>query len=325
MPDDTFTSFVIIAYNEAAHITRTLAAITQLDDLGDHEIIVVDDGSRDSTTQLVASVAHTHSSVRLIELAENHGRGYARATGVAAARGDLIAMVDADIVLPADWLVRTRVALKDHDAVGGTAVPDGDVAYICRRFRLSPRVVTGTATVAGSNGLYRSSVFGVINFDAALREGEDIALNHAMKREGLSSATVPGLAVRHEESKTLGTSLRWLFDTGRGATRQLLTYREVRQPDLATGAFAGTTALGAYLVLRRRPLLGAAVPAGFVLTASIQHVRTRFQTPRSHWPRLVPAVAVDSALLVAYFSGRLAGLAALRSNESRRHAVTGGR
>lgn len=323
MPDDTLISFVIIAYNEADHIARTLVAITQLDDLGGYEIIVVDDGSRDNTAQVVTDVALQYTDIRLIELPENHGRGYARATGIAAARGELIAMVDADITLPTDWLMRTRTALKDHDAVGGTAVPDGDVAYICRRFGLAPRAVSGTAAVTGNNGLYRRAVFKVTNFDAALREGEDIALNHAMEREGLSAATVPGLFVRHEESKTLGASLRWLFDSGRGATRQLLTYRQIRQPDLATGAFAGATALGAYLMLRKRSVLGAMIPVGFVLAASTQHVRTRFQTSWSHWPRIAPAVAVDGALLTAYFSGRLAGLSALRHPASRQRVAAG--
>jgi len=311
VPEETFVSFVVIAYNEAANIARALAAIAVLEDLGDHEVIVVNDGSRDSTAQIVADIAAQNPCVQLIDLAENRGRGYARSRGVAAARGGLIATVDADIILPANWLVRTRAALAGHDAVGGSAVPDADVSYVCKRFRLVPRVVGCTATVTGSNGLYRRAVFDVVKFDPALREGEDSALNHAMDSHGLSSMTVPGLLVQHEENKTLVTSLRWLFDVGRGATRQLFTYREVRQPDVATGAFFGAAALGLFLAVRERRVIGAAIPVGFVLAASVQHVRSRFETPRSHWLALAPAVAVDSAMLTAYFAGRLVGLAAL--------------
>lgn len=311
MPQKTSVSFVVIAYNEAANIARTLAAIAGLEGLSEYEVIVVDDGSRDGTAQIVASIATQNPCVKLIELKENQGRGYARSKGIAVAHGGVIAMVDADIILPADWLALTRAALGDHDAVGGVAVPDGDVAYVYKRFGLVPRVVHGTTTVSGSNGLYRREVFGVASFDSALREGEDSALNHAMDRQGLSFVTIPGLLVQHEENKTFGTSLRWLFDTGRGATRQLLTYHEVRQPDLAAGAFVGAAALGTCLAIREHRLIGAALPVGFVLAASAQHVRSRFETPRSHWSRVASAVAVDSAMLTAYFAGRLAGLTAL--------------
>lgn len=307
---EEIVSFIVIAYNEAVNIGSTLAAITELECLGEYEIIVVDDGSRDKTAQIVAEIAVHNPHVQLIRLGDNRGRGYARSRGVAQARGMLIAQVDADILLPSDWLVRARATLAHHDAVGGIAVPDGDVAYIYRRFKLTPRIVRSTTTVTGNNGLYRRQVFDVVGFDPALREGEDSALNHAMNHQGLSSATIPGLLVRHEENKTFAASLRWLFDTGRGATRQLLTYHEVRQPDIATGAFIGATALGLFLAAHEHPLVGAAIPSGFVLAAAGQHVRTRFETPRSHWLKVAPAVAVDSALLIAYFTGRLVGLTA---------------
>lgn len=311
MSEELLVSFVIIAYDEAANIARSVGAITELEDLGAHEIIVIDDASTDGTAKIVADIAKHDPCIQLIELAENRGRGYARSRGIAAAHGGLIAMVDADIILPSNWFTLARAALEDHDAVGGIAVPDGDVAYVYRRFGLVPRVVHGTTTVTGNNGLYRRQVFDVASFDPDLREGEDVALNHAMERQGLSSVTVPGLLVRHEENKTLGTSLKWLFDTGRGATRQLLTYHEVRPPDLAACAFVASTVLGLCLATRKHGLIGAAIPAGVVMAASIQHVRSRFETRQSRWSRVAPAIAVDGAMLTAYFAGRLIGLTAL--------------
>jgi GT2 family glycosyltransferase len=311
MSEESFVSFVVIAYNEAANIARTLSAIAQLEGLGEYEVIVVDDGSSDDTGLIVADIARRNPTVQLIQLPANRGRGYARSRGIAAARGGLIATVDADIILPVGWLARSRAALAHHAAVGGIAVPDGDVAYVHRRCKLTPRVVPGTATVTGNNGLYRREVFQVVGFDPALREGEDTALNYAMERQGLSSVTVPDLLVQHSENKTLATSLKWLFDTGRGATRQLITYRDVRQPDLATGAFVGAATLGLLVGTRGHRLLGTAIPVGFVLAASAQHLRGRFEIPRTHALRAAPAVAIDSAMLTAYFAGRIAGLTAL--------------
>lgn len=312
MPVKDSVSFVIIAYNEVANIAHAIRAIEALDGLGDHEIIVVDDGSCDKTVEVVKEIATANEAVRLIELGVNHGRGFARDKGVAEARGEYIATVDADIILPPDWLVCTRAAIEKHAAVGGTPVPDGDVAYLYRRFRLTPRFVGNTTTVTGNNGLFRREVFEFVRFDMTLKEGEDVALNYAMKQAGLSIATVPGLLVQHWEDKSFGTSLRWLFDSGVGATRQLVTYREIRQPDLAAGGFVLAVTLGALSLAGGRRLAGTALPLGFVLAASVQHVRSRFETPVTDWPRLTPAVVADSALLTAYFLGRLAGLTRLR-------------
>ena len=317
MLEGQLVSFVVIAYNEAGNIARTLCAINALDGLSSYEVIVVDDGSRDETAQIVTKIAAENPCVRLVRLAQNHGRGYARSRGIAEANGQFIATVDADITLPPDWLLRAQAALNGHDAVGGTAVPDGDVAYIHKRFRLVPRLVGHTTSVTGSNALYRREVFAVAEFDPSLREGEDVALNHATKARGLSFATVPGLLVAHEENKTFGESLRWLFESGGGATRQLITYRVVRQPDLAAGGFVVAAALGLLATARGHRLIGVAVPVGFVTLASVQHVRSRFETPVADWPRLAPAVAADGALLTVYFFGRIVGLSRLREHRQK--------
>lgn len=303
-------SFVVIAYNEAKNIGRTLDAITALSGLvpGEYEVVVVNDGSHDGTAAVVTGRAARNQAITLIDLPQNRGRGHARATGIAAARGDLVANVDADIVLPADWLIRAGAALDGHDAVGGIAVPDGDVAYVYRVAGLRPRVVHATTTVTGNNGLYRRTVFEFVGFDSSLREGEDVALNQAGPRLGLSFATVPGLLVEHNESKTLAGSLRWLFQSGMGATRQLLVYRQVRMPDLATGAFLASLAAAAVLQGIADAPAGWAVPAAVLLAASTQHIRTRFETPLTRLPNVSLAIGLDSAHLLAYFAGRLAGV-----------------
>jgi hypothetical protein len=93
-----------------------------------------------------------------------------------------------------------------------------------------------------------------------------------------------------------------------GATRQLLTYRQVRQPDVATGAFWGTVVAGLVLAVLAQPLLAVGIPAGLTLAGAARHVSSRFELARSSWFVASEAVVVDSVLLVAYFFGRLAGL-----------------
>jgi GT2 family glycosyltransferase len=305
------TSFVVIAYNEAENIARALDSITRLAEIGEYEIIVVNDASRDSTADVVRRCIARNPRIHLIDLARNSGRGNARQTGIMAAQGEHIATVDADIILPVNWLTTARVALDNCDAVGGTAVPDGDVAYLYRRFQLRPRVVGHTAAVTGSNALYRRTAFELVNFDPALREGEDVALNHALRQAGMRLATIPELFVEHSESKTFRASLGWLFVSGVGATRQLLLYRQLRVPDVATLGFVGAATIGVATAVSGHWLLGGLIPLTFLTLAAVQHVHSRFETASSQWRQCLSAVVTDCALLGAYFAGRVAGVAAL--------------
>ena len=146
-----------------------------------------------------------------------------------------------------------------------------------------------------------------VGFDPSLREGEDVALNQATMLSGLSFGTVPGLLVEHIENKTFPESLRWLFTSGKGATRQLLTYRQIRVPDLAAGAF---------LPARRRGVALAVVSARsgsrFQSRCSSRSApSTSAAALRRHCDSGVPSsppIAIDCALLLAYFTGRLVGL-----------------
>ncbi len=292
-------SFVVIAYNEEASIAAALSSILSQGG-GTREVIVIDDGSTDDTLRVATAVSEIHPEVRVRRLAPNRGRGFARATGVREAAGRYIATVDADIVLPDDWLTRCLEAIQGADAVAGTALPDGDVAYLFSRFRLEPKHVGHTAEVTGSNALYRHEVFDTVSFDPQLREGEDVALNHSLRQRGVRLLTIPGLVVRHAESKNLRQGLSWMFQSGRGASRQFGRYRQIRIPDVV---FAGwLVSLGG--VLRPRSL---GLPVLYLGVAASAHVARAFVCKPRQPGVLLAAVTVDMGMLSAYFAGRLAG------------------
>jgi glycosyltransferase involved in cell wall biosynthesis len=91
-------SIVIPAYNEAENILDTLDNCARaLDGLGiDHEILVIDDGSRDETASLVATSGARFPAVRLLKNERNMGFGWSYRRGVDAAALDHIVMVHGD-------------------------------------------------------------------------------------------------------------------------------------------------------------------------------------------------------------------------------------
>lgn len=85
-------SCIVPAYNEGARIGRVLEAVVGHPLLA--EVIVVDDGSRDNTVEVVRGVP----GARLIEMPRNGGKTAALLTGIGAARGSDLLLVDADLV-----------------------------------------------------------------------------------------------------------------------------------------------------------------------------------------------------------------------------------
>lgn len=297
-------SFVVIAFNEETAISSCLRSILGQRDCALSEIVVVDDASRDGTAAAVASVDDPR--IRLVRHERNLGRGAARHNGFGHTSAELIAYVDGDILLGSDWFARCWAVMRDGslDAVGGVAVPDGDVAWLFNRFSLTPRVVAATTTVTGNNGLYRRSLFTRATFDPSLREGEDVAFNHALAAAESRMATIPDLYVAHREDKSFVESIQWLFSSGRGATRMLARYRRVRVPDIVFAGWLGTLVIS---LGRRSPRTAAGLSTSVVAIGATGHVMRAFELDRRRPLACAGAIGADTVLLLAYLAGRVVG------------------
>ncbi len=95
-------SIVIPAFNESGRIPATLESVlTCIRRRGwQAEVIVVNDGSTDSTAQVVREVARRAPEVRLVENPGNHGKGYSVRNGMMQALGAVVMFTDADLSAP---------------------------------------------------------------------------------------------------------------------------------------------------------------------------------------------------------------------------------
>jgi glycosyltransferase involved in cell wall biosynthesis len=91
-------SVVMPAYDEAENlevvVPRTLAVLEAMD--VSHEVVVVDDGSRDATPAVLDRLAATHPAVHHLRLRRNLGKSHALTVGFARASGETIVLMDAD-------------------------------------------------------------------------------------------------------------------------------------------------------------------------------------------------------------------------------------
>jgi dolichyl-phosphate beta-glucosyltransferase len=95
-------SIVVPAYNESARIAAALEKILAhaQESRWMAEIIVVNDGSRDDTAEIVRRFAATHPEVRLVQNPGNRGKGYSVRHGMMQARGGVLLFTDADLSAP---------------------------------------------------------------------------------------------------------------------------------------------------------------------------------------------------------------------------------
>jgi len=125
------------AYNEEEAIERVLDEI--VDALADepirYEILVVDDASTDHTAERAEQFARHcwRCPIRVIRRPEQRGAGAARKTGIRAAEGEIVVMLDADGTYPAECIRNLLEFFPTYDQVNGARTSEqGDLPWLRR-------------------------------------------------------------------------------------------------------------------------------------------------------------------------------------------------
>lgn len=137
--EDIDLSVVIPAFNEERRLPPTLIEMIDYFEARKtkYELVVVDDGSSDQTSEIVRKFERLKPQVHLLRLPENHGKGYAVRTGMLNASGKRVIFADADGASPIEEIFRLEEALEQgaEVAIGSRAMKSEETKVITNFFR----------------------------------------------------------------------------------------------------------------------------------------------------------------------------------------------
>jgi glycosyltransferase involved in cell wall biosynthesis len=130
VPADLDVTVVLPVYNEAGHVITEIDRIRAALDASpySYEILVVDDGSDDGSTDELAQI----EGIELIRFARNRGSGSARRAGTKAARGRVVVWTDADMTYPNERIPELVKELEGYDQVVGARTSEQGTRKLVR-------------------------------------------------------------------------------------------------------------------------------------------------------------------------------------------------
>ncbi|HEX9153499.1 MAG TPA: glycosyltransferase family 2 protein [Candidatus Saccharimonadales bacterium] len=247
-------SVVLCTYNRAPRLAACLDALqNQSIDSNLYEVVVVNDGSKDNTAEILAG-----RDFKIITNSPNQGLAQSRNNGASASQADIIAFTDDDCVPHPDWLKNLLEQYSDSSvaAVGGKIIPKNTnhwllkyyeannplahvtftydattnplyvlCQYIKRSFALRqlPDARIRLHMIVGANMSMRRSVFEATGgFDPCIKFGgeeEDIWIRFRQLQPDAVLRYEPKAVVRHDYEASLKDALRRNRSYGLGAAR----------------------------------------------------------------------------------------------------------
>jgi glycosyltransferase involved in cell wall biosynthesis len=198
-------SVIIPAYNEEKRLPPTLARIEEYFRARPltWEILVVDDGSRDRTAQVVETLQARMPGLRLVSNGGNRGKGYSVRHGMREAKGNIALFTDADLSAPIEEADKLLTALENCDVAIGSRALNRDLIDVHqssvremagKSFNWAVRALIGVTfadTQCGFKAFRRQRTRILFEQQRIERFGFDPELLFLARRHGLSVIEVP--------------------------------------------------------------------------------------------------------------------------------------
>jgi len=189
---------VIPTYNRAKLLKECLTSLCK-QEYKNFEVIVVDDGSKDQTKEIVDSFKKNLDIKYIFQ--ENKGPACARNLGIKKASGDIVAFIDDDCIASRQWLKAINEAFDGQiGGVEGKIIPNGTVSPFshCVRNIHGEQYLTGN--IAYKKEILRESRFDE-NFPVLYHFREDSDLAFSILKKGHIIKFVPEAVVYHPSYK----------------------------------------------------------------------------------------------------------------------------
>lgn len=208
-------SVIIPMYNEAPIIFQTISDLDSFlsEHFDNYELILVNDGSKDYTDEIVQEAVSDKTNIKLISYPDNRGKGYAVKTGMLAATGEIRIFTDSDLAFGVDIIRQFYDALSHSRvdvAIGSRAIqPNGYEGYTITR-KIASKTYIKILNIVG--GLKQTdSQTGIKGFkaDAVERifskmETDGFAFDFEVlmlaKKAGLKIMEIPVQIINHRKS-----------------------------------------------------------------------------------------------------------------------------
>lgn len=150
MPDKPFT-VIVPCYNEVKALPEAIVDLQKiLSETGPHELIVVDDGSTDGTSEALKSLQETVPDLKVLTHENNQGYGASLKYGIRHASHEYIVITDADGTYPNERIGDLLANMKNYDMVVGSRTAD-NVEYSTVRKIPKYFLTRYAAWIAGQN------------------------------------------------------------------------------------------------------------------------------------------------------------------------------
>ncbi|MCE8424198.1 MAG: glycosyltransferase family 2 protein [Candidatus Methanoperedens sp.] len=208
--DNRKISFCIPVYNGEKTIGRCIESILDLT-YTNEEIIIVNDGSTDGTLNILKKYP-----VKVIDLEQNMGRGYARQSALEHASGKYVALLDADgFITNRNWAEKMLSDFTDNRIAGVFSLSralnkESSIArywdYLTTTALTPGQVTRGAGT---GNTLIKKSVLDEVGgFDKRLRNAEDSDISEKISKRGYVFYYEPDCLMSREQPSTISEVIK---------------------------------------------------------------------------------------------------------------------